>query len=169
MKIKIKMRCKEFIKLSVPLLAASRSALRFSTPSGHHLQARKVGRRIQSLTRIPPGLGPWIEGSWRRTDQTHGLGTWRGGGSDEEAGLSGSPFWAPLWGPVGLLGVPGRPRRRTLPRFDLEFKISLLKQTSLFEFKRRQHCQSRTSWDGLESDKAERNFILSLVGWPGIG
>ena len=49
MKIKIKMRCKEFIKLSVPFLAASRPALRFSTPSGHHLQARKVGRRIQSL------------------------------------------------------------------------------------------------------------------------
>ena len=60
-------------------------------------------------------------------------------------------------------------RNFILSGFVLEFKVSLLKQTSLFEFKRRQHCQSRTSWDGLESDKAERNFILSLVGWPGIG
>ena len=34
-------------QIESPLLAASRSSLRFSTPSGHHLQARKVGRRIQ--------------------------------------------------------------------------------------------------------------------------
>ena len=43
MKIKIKMRCKEFIKLSVPLLAASRSSLRSSTPSRPRLQARWDG------------------------------------------------------------------------------------------------------------------------------
>ena len=24
--------------------------------------------RIQALSRVPPGLGPWIEGPWQRTD-----------------------------------------------------------------------------------------------------
>ena len=36
---------------------------------GHRLQGRKVGRRIQSLARIPPGLGQWIEGPWRKSLQ----------------------------------------------------------------------------------------------------
>ena len=31
--------------------------------------SRQVGRRIQSLARIPRGLGHWIEGPWRKSFQ----------------------------------------------------------------------------------------------------
>ena len=76
MKIKIKMIKLRIHQIKSPLLAASRSSLRFSTPSGHHLQARKVGRRIRKAMRpdtaVPPFLDLGLEcgtefqtGSWK--------------------------------------------------------------------------------------------------------
>ena len=51
MKIKVKMRCQ----------FSSTQEVKFSTPSGHHLQAGEVGRRIRKAMRpdtaVPPFLG----------------------------------------------------------------------------------------------------------------
>ena len=58
------------------------------------------GRRIAS--RIPPGLGPWIEGPWRRDVRNHGLGSYIAGSLDAKASRGS------LGGVLGLLfGVLG--------------------------------------------------------------
>ena len=66
MKIKIKMIKIRIHQIKSPLLAASRSSLRFSTPSGHHLQAGKVGRRIRKAMRPDTAVPPFLDlKAWR--------------------------------------------------------------------------------------------------------